>query len=190
MESELPDPGPRAELLDSEDDFLEHADPQAEGRQGRGHPNRRAFPLLRSGPKIRAGDWARIADLTADLISETRGRERFRASPPAKPALSSTIMARYRVISLGISRRTQKNARAMSLRDMREIERRSFPEMQMLLQISAHFPPRQLRSRPNAKGPDYEELAIPECLRTFTAYLIGIGGSPKPTQEMANYSFF
>lgn len=75
----------------------------------------------------------------------------------------------------------------MFLRDLREIERLSFPEMQLLLQILGHFPARQLLIRPNAKDPAFEELVIPERLREFKVDLSSIGAFLKPTQEMANY---
>ena len=75
----------------------------------------------------------------------------------------------------------------MFARDLREVERRPFPEMQLLFQILGRFPPRQLHARPNAKDPAYEELVIPERLREFTVSLGGIIGLLKPTQEMANY---
>lgn len=63
----------------------------------------------------------------------------------------------------------------MFLRGPREIARRSFPDMQSMLRILGHFPPRQLCARPNAKGPDYEELVIPERLRSFNVSLSTLG---------------
>ena len=73
------------------------------------------------------------------------------------------------------------------MRDLREVGKRSFPELQLMLQILGHFPQRQPQIRPNANDPAYDELVIPERLREFTASLGGIGSLLKPTHEMANY---
>lgn len=74
----------------------------------------------------------------------------------------------------------------MFARDLREIARLSRPAVQFWLQILGHFPPRQLRIRPNAKDPDYEEIVIPERLREFNVDLAGISAFAKPPQEMPN----
>ena len=66
------------------------------------------------------------------------------------------------------------------MRDLREVERRHFPEKQLILQILGHFSPRQLQARPSAKDPAYEELVIPERLREFTVSLGGISGILQP----------
>ena len=63
---------------------------------------------------------------------------------------------------------------------MREVERLKFPDMQLLLQIIGHFPPRILQARPNAKDPAYEELVIPERLRDFKVDFSSITGLLKP----------
>lgn len=62
----------------------------------------------------------------------------------------------------------------MFMRDIREIERMSFPWVHLLLRILGNFSPRQLRIRPNAKDPDYEELVIPERMREFNADISGL----------------
>ena len=56
----------------------------------------------------------------------------------------------------------------------------SFPEMQLLLQILGHFPPRILQVRPSAKEPAYGELVIPERQRGRKADLIAIPGLFRP----------
>ena len=66
---------------------------------------------------------------------------------------------------------------------MREVERLKFPDMQLLLQILGHFPPRILQARPNAKDPAYEELVIPERLRDFRVDLSSIAGLLKPVSN-------
>ena len=55
----------------------------------------------------------------------------------------------------------------MFIRGIRETERRSFLQMRLMLQISGHFTPRQLRNRPNVRDPHYEEDAIPARLQNF-----------------------
>ena len=82
--------------------------------------------------------------MTAELIAETRGAGRFIAFAPEEFALSSRIIVRYRINSLEILRQAQKDARAMFLRDLREVGRRSFPDMQLLLHILGNLPPLQM----------------------------------------------
>ena len=65
-------------------------------------------------------------------------------------------------------------------------DRRTYPQMQILLRIIAHFNPQQLRSRPNANGPSYEEVAIPTRLANFSADFSGLIGLLNPNQDMAN----
>ena len=72
---------------------------------------------------------------------------------------------------------------------LREVGRLSFPEMQILLQIIGHFPPRQLQVRPIAKDPAYEELVSPERLREFAVKLSGISGWLKP-EVVSFFSFY
>ena len=71
---------------------------------------------------------------------------------------------------------------------MREVERLKFPDMQLLLQIIGRFPPRILQARPGAKGPAYEELAIPERLRGCKVDLSSITGLLKPFAQAPPFS--
>ena len=141
----------------------------------------------RPGPVLDPADHPRAGQLEAELFRETRGRGRFAAFPEDEFHESAGILARYRIASLETLHQTPKDARAMFMRDLREAERRPFPELQLMLQILGHFPPIQLQIRPNTNDPAYEELVIPERLRTFTADLSGIGTLLKPTHEMSNY---
>ena len=74
------------------------------------------------------------------------------------------------------------------MRDLRDVKKRPFPDLLTMLRISGHPPPAgQLQNRPNAMGPAYDELVIPERLRNFAVSLGGVGTPLKPKQEMANY---
>ena len=141
----------------------------------------------RLGPQLQPADIPLVTRLADEIFCEARGRGRFAALPVGKFADAATILFRYRIRSLGILRQTQKDARAVFMRDLREFGRRSFPETQLLLQILGHFPPRRPHVRLKAKGPAYEEIAIAERLSEFAASLSGIGSPPKPTQERDNY---
>ena len=46
----------------------------------------------------------------------------------------------YRIASLATLLQAQKGDRTVFMRDLREVENRPFPELQMMLQISGHFP--------------------------------------------------
>ena len=75
----------------------------------------------------------------------------------------------------------------MFLSDLRELGRRSFPEMQLIMQLLEHFKPQFLKSKDNAKDPLFEELVIPERLRNFRDDLSPMGAFLNPNQLMTNY---
>ena len=74
----------------------------------------------------------------------------------------------------------------MFARDMREGERRTSPKTQFPLQALGRFPPQQLRSRPNARGPHFEEVAIPKRTAAFSVDCSCLPLFLKPKQDMAN----
>ena len=74
----------------------------------------------------------------------------------------------------------------MFARDLRDGEHRAFPQMQLMLQILGHFSPQRLRSRPNTRDPQFEEVVIPAMLAAFNVDLSGLSGLLKPSQDMAN----
>ena len=99
---------------------------------------------------------------------------------------AAETLVRYRIVSLAVLRLTDRESRAMFVRDLREGERRTFPQMQLLLQLLGHFHPQQQRNRPNAKDPSYEEVVIPTRLANFSVDFRGLTGLLKPNQDMAN----
>ena len=66
-------------------------------------------------------------------------------------------------------------ARHMCLSDLREIDRRPFPEMQLITEMLSHFTPLLARDRANAKGPPLEEIVIPGELRRYSSNLSDLG---------------
>ena len=56
--------------------------------------------------------------LAADLLRETRGRERFLAFPEEEFSAAAGILVRYRIHSLEVLRQTQRDARTLFLRDL------------------------------------------------------------------------
>ena len=60
-------------------------------------------------------------------------------------------------------------ARRMFLQDLRELDRMSFPELQLIMQLLSHFTPLVARNRANAKDPPYEEIVLPGKLRRYSA---------------------
>ena len=98
---------------------------------------------------------------------------------------AAETLVRYRIASLAVLRQTDREPRTMFARDLRDGERRTFSQMHLLLQILGHFSP-QLRNRPNAKDPSYEEVVIPSRLATFAVDFSGLAGLLKPNQDMAN----
>ena len=99
---------------------------------------------------------------------------------------AAETLARYRVASLAVLRQTDRASRTMFVRDLREGDRRAFPQMQLLLQIVGHFSPHQLRNRPNAKNPSYEEVVSLARMATFDVDFSRLPGLLEPYQDMAN----
>ena len=75
----------------------------------------------------------------------------------------------------------------MFLSDLRQLDRFSFPDMQLIMQLLEHFKPLSLKSRANAKDPLFEEVVIPTRLKNFRADFSLLGAFLKPNQLMANY---
>ena len=74
----------------------------------------------------------------------------------------------------------------MFARDLREHERRSFPKIQLMLQILRYSALRQMRSRLNVCDPKYEDAVIPTRMRNFSANLGSLSACLDPNEEMAN----
>ena len=94
--------------------------------------------------------------LTSDFLVLCRGR--FAAFPPAEIRDAAVTLVLYRVASLDVLRMTDRDARSMFMRDLREGGRMSFPQMQLTMRILGHFSPQQLRNRPNARAPCMRRL--------------------------------
>ena len=124
--------------------------------------------------------------LAADIIRETKGRDSFAAFFPPDFHQAAETLVRYRLSTLQIIRQTDKDARRMFLADLRDLERKAFPEMQLLMQLFSHFAP-VAKPRTNLKDPPFEEVVLPVKLKDYTADLSSLGGYLKPNQLMANY---
>ena len=128
-----------------------------------------------------------VGALAGELVAETRGRERFATSPERDIWREAGTFARYRLASLVVTRQTDRDARRMSISDLWELDHRSSPEMQLLIQLLAHLSPQRLNPRNNAKDPIYEEDVLHERLKAYTADLSALGAFFRPNQLMANY---
>ena len=100
---------------------------------------------------------------------------------------AASSLVRYRLTTLAVIRHTERDARRLFLSELRENERKSFPEIQLLMQLFSHFQPVVARQRLNSKDPSFEELVIPQRLAVYKADLSGLGGFLKPNQTMVNY---
>ena len=89
--------------------------------------------------------------------------------------MAAETLVRYRLSRLAIILHTERDARRLFLSELSGYERQSFPEMQLLMLLSTHFASVVARRRLNAKGPSFEELAIPHKLARYTADLSGLG---------------
>ena len=76
---------------------------------------------------------------------------------------------------------------ADSFHDLRDLDRMSFPGLQLIMQLLSHFAPLVVRNRANANDPPHEEVAPPEKLRRYSADLCALGAFFKPNQLMDNF---
>ena len=127
-----------------------------------------------------------VIALTGDLARETSGMDLFSGFAEEDFRTDAMTFVRYRLSTLAIIRQTDRGARRMFLADLRELERQAFPEMQLLMQLLAHFAPVQ-KQRVNPKDPTFEEVVLPVKLRDYKADFSCLGGFLKPNQAMANY---
>ena len=116
----------------------------------------------------------------------TAGRDRFSTFSEVELRGAAETFARYRIAPLAALRKTDRESRSMFVRDLREGERRTFPQMQLILQLLGHFHPLHVRNRPNSKDPSFEEVVIPARLANFSVDFHGLTGLLKPNQDMAN----
>ena len=128
-----------------------------------------------------------VHSLSAGIFEEISGRERFLTISPDDIFEAATTFVRYRLPTLDVIRHTALGARRMFLSDLRHLDRRSFPDMQLIMQLLEHFKPQLLKSKANAKDPLFEEVVIPDRLKNFRADFSLLGAFLKPNQLMANF---
>ena len=150
-------------------------------------PGRRIRPHMDAlAPILAVHQVPQVDALTADLVRETAGRELFSAFVEEDFHTAAMTFVRYRLSTLPIIRQTDRDARRMFLADLRDLERKAFPEMQLLMQLLSHFAPVQ-KQRVNPKDPTFEEVVLPVKLKEYKADFSCLGGFLKPNQAMANY---
>ena len=128
-----------------------------------------------------------VDSIYAGLSLETRGRDRCATDSETDLYNAAETLVRYRLGSFAIIRRTDRDARRMFLSDLRVLDRLPFPEMQLTMQLLAHFAPQIAKSRPNATDPPFEEAVSPQRPRDYTATFAQLGEYLKRNQLIANY---
>ena len=116
------DPGPHDSVIGSDEERMltnRMADAQAAAQVEALRRERRMVPYgPPAGPVLSPADAPRVTALAADLIRETRGRERFLAFPEDEFSAAAAILVRFRARSLGTIQQTRKDARTLFLRDL------------------------------------------------------------------------
>ena len=125
--------------------------------------------------------------MDAELVAESRGRERFAPSMPHDMWQADGTLVRYRLASLAVIRQTDRDDRVMFLSDLRDLGRSSLPATQLIAHLLSHFSPHLSQPRSDAKDPVLEEVALPEKLKSYTSDLSAIGAFARPNQLMSNY---
>ena len=108
---------PHDSLLDSDEEREQAARLAALQARARRRAARGQAPL-QAGPRLNPEDAHRVEALAADLVRETRGRERFSAFPVEEFSVAAATLVRYRIGSLEVLRQTQKDARTLFIRDL------------------------------------------------------------------------
>ena len=95
-------------------------------------PGRRMLPHADAlAPILAAHQLPLVDSLTADLARETAGREVFSPFGEEDMRTAALTLVRYRLSTMAIIRQTDRGARRMFISDLRELERKAFPEMQL-----------------------------------------------------------
>ena len=162
------------QLVADLDDFEEGQDELGENNSP--PPQGAAWNLLARAPVLDPRHMPLVRSLSAEISEEISGRGRFLTVSPDDIIDAATIYIRYRLPTLDVIRHTALGARRIFLSDLRQLDRRSFPEMQLIMQLLEHFRPQLLKSKANAKDPLFEEVVIPARLRNFRADFSPAGG--------------
>ena len=131
----------RPEELSDSDSSRNSADTEDENTPPPARRRRLADRPMPGGPQLLPSMRHAIVFLPHELTTEIRGRERFAATTPADIHLAAETFPRYRLTSLAVIRQTDASDRRMFLSDLRELGRRSFPEMQLITQLLSQFTP-------------------------------------------------
>ena len=118
-------------------------------------------------------------------LTSGRGEGAFSTLSTDRIREATATVARYRIASMDSLRQAEKGASAMLSRDLRDFGGRTSPHMQLLLQVLGISSPHRLLNGPNAKCPNFEEVANPARLDTFSADLSDLSAQLNPNQDMA-----
>ena len=118
-------------------------------------------------------------------MTETLHREKFSDFAESDVDEADAFLFRYRIRSLDILRRTDKDPRTFLAQDLRDIERLSFPEIRFIFQLFAHILPLQSRLK-QGKAVAIEEIVAPDKLLQLRSDLSSVGVGLITSQAMAN----
>ena len=106
-------------------------------------------------PQLPPRLYGAVRDSASDLNMEIDGAGRFSSDTPEDLLLATETFARYRLTTLPIIRQSDLLERRMFLQDIRELDRISFPEMQMTTQMMPHFSPHGGPFSRQREGPSF-----------------------------------
>ena len=75
----------------------------------------------------------------------------------------------------------------MFLSDLRDLRRKSAPEIHLVMQLFSHFAPNLAKKRANLKDPSFGAVVLPVKFQDYTSDIICLGEFPNANQLMANY---
>ena len=143
-------------------------------------------PARQRGPELREGDDARVDRLFAELNVVCAAHARFQDVDPLELREAADCFIRYRFRSLDAIKRSTKEARKFFLDDLRKIERKSFPDVALIIELFDHLPVNPQTEQADDKV-RFTEVDIPRALINLAPSLAGLTGLFRPDQLQVNW---
>ena len=128
-----------------------------------------------------------VDDILRAILAESVGRGRFATATSLDFQLAAGTFARYRLKHLSVIRQPGEDARRMSLSDLRESGRRSFPGIKLMARPMSHFAPHLAKQRTITKDPLFGDVVPPVRLRNYSVGPSILVELPNPNGPMRNY---
>ena len=149
-------------------------------------PARAQNPLRPVGPVLQQEDIPFRDALVLELNVLVASHARFGDRRAEEIQTAAADFARYGLKSLDSAKRSNKEAREFFMGDLRKVERKSFPELSLIIELFDHLPVNTQNEQADDKV-RYTEIDIPRALQGMTPNLSALSGLLRPDQRMVNW---